>query len=156
MSHLSSWRTSQPTITRSVPSNFFVDAGSRAAAQCGARFSQRPMLPSVVVPSPLCLLLRSPLAGQQDCAGFPEVGTCVCCDFLHVVSFWGFKIQNGSNVPKQSPTLRSTDRDLFENVTWPPWVCTNERIQMAKISASPGTGQHFGVSNRVARDSAEV
>ena len=121
------------TITRSVPSNFFVDADS---TRSGARFSQRPMLPSVVVPSPLCLLLRSPpgvlsagsgasfgpsnfqsksLLGQQDCAGLiPEVGTCLCCIFYMLRLFWG------SNVPKQSPTLRTTDRDLFENVTWPP------------------------------------
>ena len=154
------------TITRSVPSNFFVDAPAErrtllSTTNAAGRRSPQPTLPlaplapgvsagSGVSFGPSNFQSKS-LLGQQDCAGLiPEVGTCVCCIFYMLCLFWG------SNVPKQSPTLRTTDRDLFENVTWPPWVCTNERIQMAKISASPGTGQHFGVSNGVVRDSAEV
>ena len=56
------------------------------------------------------------LLGQQDCTGLiPEVGTCVCCIF-YMCLFWG------SNVPKQSPTLRTTDRDLFEKLGLPESV----------------------------------
>ena len=122
-------RTSATTKTRLVPSKFFVDAGSRFGLlnpnillipsesspqqlPARARFSQRPMLPSVVVPSPLCLLLRSPLTFTHWTAGrcwaIPEVGTA-CVVF---VPLWGwFKSPR-----QQSPnTLRTTSPTHFSN-----------------------------------------